>query len=50
MRKNEEKYNRPVTSSVQKKKDEGKKKGMDYAHYKQKYGVGKRPQTGIGKN
>lgn len=50
MRKNEQKYNRPVTASMEKKKDENKKKGMDYAQYKQKYGVGKRPQTGIGKN
>lgn len=49
IKKNEEKYHRPVTSSVEKKKEE-KKKGMDYAQYKEKYGVGKRPQTGIGKN
>ena len=36
---------------MEKKKDDSKKKGMDYAQYKEKYGVGnKRPQTGIGKN
>jgi hypothetical protein len=23
---------------------------MDYAQYKEKYGVGKRPQSGVGKN
>ena len=34
MRKNEQKYNRPVTSSTQKRKDDSKKKGMDYAQYK----------------
>ena len=34
MRKNEQKYNRPVTSSVEKRKDDSKKKGMDYAQYK----------------
>jgi len=51
MKKTDEKYHRPVTSSAEKKKDDSKKKGMDYAQYKEKYGVGnKRPQTGIGKN
>ena len=50
MRKTDEKYHRPVSSSTEKKKEEGKKKGMDYAQYKEKYGVGKRPTTGIGKN
>jgi len=50
MRKTDEKYHRPVTSSTEKRKEEGKKKGMDYAQYKEKYGVGKRPTTGIGKN
>lgn len=34
MRKNEEKYHRPVTSSSEKRKDDSKKKGMDYAQYK----------------
>lgn len=50
MRKTDEKYHRPVTSSVERRKEEGRKKGMDYAQYKEKYGVGKRPQSGIGKN
>ena len=50
MRKTDEKYHRPVTSSVEKRKEESRKKGMDYAQYKEKYGVGKRPQSGIGKN
>lgn len=50
MKKNEEKYHRPVTSSSEKRKDDSKKKGMDYAQYKEKYGAGKRPQTGVGKN
>lgn len=39
-----------MTASSEKKKEESKKKGMDYAQYKEKYGVGKRPQSGIGKN
>ena len=34
MRKTDEKYHRPVTSSTEKRKEEGKKKGMDYAQYK----------------
>lgn len=50
MKRNEEKYHRPVTASNEKKKDDTKKKGMDYAQYKEKYGVGKRPQSGVGKN
>jgi hypothetical protein len=50
MRRGDEKYHRPVTSSSEKKKEDSKKKGMDYAQYKEKYGVGKRPTTGIGKN
>ena len=50
MRRTEQKYHRPVTASSEKKKEDNKKKGMDYAQYKQKYGVGKRPTTGIGKN
>lgn len=50
MRRGDQKYHRPVTSSSEKKKDDSKKKGMDYAQYKEKYGVGKRPATGIGKN
>ena len=36
MRKTDEKYHRPVSSSTEKKKEEGKKKGMDYAQYKEK--------------
>ena len=50
MKKTQEKYHRPVTASSEKNKEDSKKKGMDYAQYKEKYGVGKRPQSGIGKN